>query len=266
MVSGIHFFRDSDLPFIELKLCNTTELSYKKHAHEEYSLSIVDHGSSSFWYEGKTTEICPKTVVLLPPESMHACNPVQENRWQYKMLYINAKWFRNFMKNRGSRLINTPIIRYASYNIFNMTNQMLVNLSGNASPLEKEASILGVFEQIIRRDQGIDDIDYRRNESKVKVIREYLHSNFLKRVTLDQLEQVSGLNKFNIIHLFKEAFNITPHNYQTSLRINHAKKELRKLRPIIEVALDTGFYDQSHFSKVFKNYVGITPDKYQKSI
>jgi len=81
---------------------------------------------------------------------------------------------------------------------------------------------------------------------------------------LDDLERVSGINKFHLIRLFKDEFGIPPHMYQTLLRINYAKRQLRKQKQITEVALEAGFYDQSHFHKVFKSHTGITPEKYEK--
>ncbi|MCL6477274.1 MAG: AraC family transcriptional regulator [Peptococcaceae bacterium] len=263
-MGGVQFYRDPDLPFFELKLSDTAGQSYMPHAHEEYSLGIIDHGKSSFWYEGKITEVYPKTIVFLPPGLIHACNPVQQNRWQYKMLFIDAKWVQDFKKSSCSFLSSSPVIRHAQDKFIYMINRMLGNLAGNDSPLEKEANILAVLDQIMEHEKRMSNTNCRQEKPKVKVIREYLHSHFQEKVTLNQLEQVSGLNKFRIIRLFKEAFHIPPHTYQTLLRINHAKKEIRKQRAITEVALETGFYDQSHFIKVFKGYTGITPDKYQK--
>ena len=56
-MGDIQFYRDSDLPFFELKKSSKSELSYKPHTHQEYSLAIIDYGKISFWYEGKKTEI-----------------------------------------------------------------------------------------------------------------------------------------------------------------------------------------------------------------
>ncbi len=261
---GIQFYHDKDLPFFELKLCNTRELSYKKHAHEEYSIGIVDHGRSRFWYEGKVDELYPKTMVFLPPDLVHACNPINRGLWKYKMLFINQDWVRGFMKSQGS-LFNESIVKdVSSYRTFQMVDRMMENLKSNASPLEKEESIVAVFEQALSGEKRICDMSCKKEQPKIVIIREYLRSCFLEKVTLNQLERISGLNKFYIIRLFKDLFKISPHTYQTLLRVNYAKKELGKHRQLAEVALEAGFYDQSHFIKVFKNYMGITPDKYQK--
>jgi AraC-type DNA-binding domain-containing proteins len=266
-MGGIQFYRDKDLPFFELKICNTSELSYKKHAHEEYSIGIVEQGISSFWYDGKVDEIYPETMIFLPPNLVHSCNPQRRNLWKYKMLYINKDWVQGFMQSRGSFTLNGPIVKDVSANgTLKTVGSMMKSLQSNVSPLEKEASILAVLEQSLTGEKKPCDMSCKKEQPKLKIIREYLQEQFLGKITLDQLERASKLSKFHIIRLFKEAFKIPPHTYQTLLRINYAKKELCRHRQLADVALEAGFYDQSHFCKVFKNYTGITPDKYQNLI
>jgi AraC-like DNA-binding protein len=53
-----------------------------------------------------------------------------------------------------------------------------------------------------------------------------------------------------------------PHEYQLQVRIARAKSALRTGSPIAQVALDMGFADQSHFTRVFKRLVGGTPAQY----
>ncbi|GMA97372.1 AraC family transcriptional regulator [Pelosinus sp. IPA-1] len=264
---GVQFYRDKDLPYFELKQCDTSQLSYKKHAHEEYSLGIVDKGKSSFWYEGKSEEVSPRTIVFIPPDLVHSCNPEQKEQWKYNMLFINAAWIDSFMNSEAKDLYQYPVVKNISDpEIFSMTNKMIENLVQNASPLEKEESIIAIFEKIVSQIDPVDKGRCKKELPKLQIIKEYLQSNFFDKITLDLLEKVSGINKFHIIRLFKEEFGIPPHMYQTLLRINYAKKQLRKQRQITDVALEAGFYDQSHFSKVFKSHMGITPDRYEKLI
>lgn len=265
-MDGIRYYRDKDVPFFELKMCSTTELSYKKHAHEEYSVGIVERGQSRSWFEGKVKETYPHTMIFLPPDFIHACNPSNKDEWKYKMLFINTVWMGGITKSKSSSLFNSPIVKsISSQKKFQAIEKLMESLMDNSTPLEKETNLLAVVEQAFT-GRKLYDSDARKIQPKLETIREYLHSRFLEKVTLDQLEQVSGLNKFNIIHLFKNMYKVPPHTYQTLLRVNYAQKALRKQRPLIEVALESGFYDQSHFSKVFKNYTGTTPERYQKFI
>lgn len=265
-MDGIRYYRDKDVPFFELKLCSTAELSYRKHAHEEYSVGIVEHGQSRSWFEGKVQETFPHTMIFLPPGFIHACNPCNKDIWKYKMLFINTAWTSGMTKNKSGSLFNSPVVKdVSSQKKFQTLKRLMESLMDNTTPLEKETNLLVIFEQALTGER-LYDLNAKKEQPKLRIIREYLHSCFLEKVTLDQLERVSGLNKFNIVHLFKDVYKVPPHAYQTLLRVNYAQKALRKHRPLIEVALESGFYDQSHFSKVFKNYTGTTPERYQKFI
>lgn len=266
-MQGVKFYRDKLLPFFELKVCNTAALSYKKHAHEEYSIGLIEQGRSCFWYEGKTETVASDRMVLLPPGLVHACNPMTPDNWRYIMLFVDAEWMKAFIGSRDEYSFDCPIIKSLSTTAgLQKSKTLLATIKTCKSPLEKETNILRLFEAALSGDKqtsGSDDLALFHNEPGVQRIREYLRDCFLEKVTLDQLAYVSGLNKFHVIRLFKAAYHIPPHAYQTLLRVNYAKNELRKKRRLIDVAMAAGFYDQSHFIKVFKSYTGVTPEQYQ---
>lgn len=265
---SVQYYRDEDLPFFELKFCDISDLCYKKHSHEEYSLGIVDEGESLFWCEGKQfARVSPGSLVLIPPDIVHACNPRQANHWKYKMLFLQPGWVGRCLAEEGCGPLQAPLVRDTSGQIFfRAIGCMLESLTAPATPLEKEAGIMTVLAQVFQEKTAPQEPASRRDQPELRLIREYLHSSYLDKITLDELEQLSGLNKFRIIRSFKDQFDIPPHTYQTMLRVNHAKRELRKSRPVADVACESGFYDQSHFTKVFKSHTGVTPERYQKML
>ncbi|NJL38895.1 MAG: helix-turn-helix transcriptional regulator [Leptolyngbyaceae cyanobacterium SM1_4_3] len=56
-----------------------------------------------------------------------------------------------------------------------------------------------------------------------------------------------------------------PHAYLEQIRINHAKALLLKGCPISQIAMETGYVDQSHFANRFKCFVGVTPRQFAQS-
>jgi len=61
----------------------------------------------------------------------------------------------------------------------------------------------------------------------------------------------------------REATGITPHAYRLNCRIELAKKFLQKGYDLSQVALECGFFDQSHFHRHFKAITTVTPKEYQ---
>lgn len=96
-------------------------------------------------------------------------------------------------------------------------------------------------------------------------VQHYLRSVRDQKLNLAELAQRFSLDKFQLIRHFKRQVGVTPNNYLTLLRIEQAKRLLAQGQPLVEVALETGFYDQSHFARCFRIQTGITPRSYQKS-
>jgi AraC-like DNA-binding protein len=79
------------------------------------------------------------------------------------------------------------------------------------------------------------------------------------------MAQHFALNKYQLIRHFKQQVGVTPSVYLTRLRVELAKNLLAQGHLLVEVALESGFYEQSHFTRHFRTYTGITPDNYQRN-
>ena len=82
-------------------------------------------------------------------------------------------------------------------------------------------------------------------------------------MTLEELAAVAFMNKYSLLRLFTKTEGITPYRYLETIRIGKAKELLAQDLEPAEVALMTGFSDQSHFSKFFKEVIGLTPGQYR---
>ncbi|MDX6281554.1 MAG: hypothetical protein QOH03_2625 [Kribbellaceae bacterium] len=96
----------------------------------------------------------------------------------------------------------------------------------------------------------------------VQVVRGYLEENYAATVSLDELARMVSLSPFHLARLFREEVGMPPHAFQLQLRLTRAKDLLRQGRPVSEVAIETGFFDLSHFTRHFKRHVGISPGRY----
>jgi AraC-like DNA-binding protein len=95
-------------------------------------------------------------------------------------------------------------------------------------------------------------------------VTDYVHENLGGDIGLSELASQVGLSPHYFSLLFKRAFGVSPYRYILSMRIDRAKRLLSERHMAIsEIALELGFADQSHFSKVFKTFVGATPRQYR---
>ncbi|MCX6148077.1 MAG: AraC family transcriptional regulator, partial [Candidatus Kapabacteria bacterium] len=93
----------------------------------------------------------------------------------------------------------------------------------------------------------------------------FLNQNFHKKITLNEISTIFQIDKFKLLRIFKSLVGLSPQEYLTSLRIENSKKMILENESIVNTALDSGFYDQSHFTNSFKKFVGVSPNEYRKS-
>jgi AraC-like DNA-binding protein len=93
----------------------------------------------------------------------------------------------------------------------------------------------------------------------------HLKQNYAERVELQDLAVVAGMSKFHFVRAFTAILGVTPHRCQLLLRHAKAKAMLREGSEIAQVAAHAGFWDQSHFDRSFRLFVGMTPTQYRQA-
>ncbi|CAM3403871.1 AraC family transcriptional regulator [Paenibacillus lupini] len=267
----VMFYRDHSLPFLEAKHCLKSDLAYQKHFHEEYSIGLIDTGETYAWCDGSMHRVEAGRMISFPPMMLHACHPEEGADWSYKMLFIKQEWLQG-LKQQELDQLHIPFLLGEGKNkaCRRYLNQTMDALAGSGTPLAIETSLIELMQAIV--SPNMSDFEHRGRSIKqdrkyVNLVSEYLHEHYTEKITLDDLERITGISRFHLIRLFKQSSHLPPHAYQNLLRINHAKTELmKKQRPIADIAAEAGFYDQSHFSRTFRRIVGATPQKYAISM
>jgi len=99
---------------------------------------------------------------------------------------------------------------------------------------------------------------------QVRRVRDYVCQNLGSDIGLSELADQTGLSPHYFSLLFRRAFGVPPYRYVLSARIDRARQLLSERgMSISEIALELGFADQSHFSRVFKSFARVTPRQYR---
>jgi AraC family L-rhamnose operon regulatory protein RhaS len=93
----------------------------------------------------------------------------------------------------------------------------------------------------------------------------YLHTNYNKKITIEELTDEFHINRTTLSGKFKKSMGITIIDYLIKLRIKMASIMLRDtLLPVSEILTRVGFNDSVHFSRMFKRCMGCTPSVYRE--
>ncbi|MDE2136732.1 MAG: helix-turn-helix transcriptional regulator [Gammaproteobacteria bacterium] len=102
---------------------------------------------------------------------------------------------------------------------------------------------------------------------RLRRVIDYMDENLSRDLTLAQLAAVAGMSPHYFAELFRQSTGRAPHQYVLQRRIDFAKRRLSDpRRSVIEAALDAGFQNPSHFARVFRKWVGISPSDFRSAI
>jgi AraC family transcriptional regulator len=100
---------------------------------------------------------------------------------------------------------------------------------------------------------------------KLRQITDWMAENVAVEFNLDRLAAQAGLSKFYFNRLFKNAMGMSPSRYQITLRMDEARRLLRETKKsVVDVALDVGYANPSHFAQLFRRETGLSPSDYRR--
>lgn len=102
------------------------------------------------------------------------------------------------------------------------------------------------------------------DDEKVRDAEHHLTGHFAHDVPVEELADVAGMSRRNLVRRFKQATGHMPGAYQQMLRVAAARRMLEDGAPSIEqVGLSVGYEDVAFFRRIFKRHCGITPSAYR---
>lgn len=103
-------------------------------------------------------------------------------------------------------------------------------------------------------------------QTVAEMAKKFIFDNYRSKITISDICDDIGCSKSTLITCFKREYGTTVNNYITNVRLTEAVNMLKMgERNIGEIAAETGFSDQSYFSKVFSAKYGIPPSEYSHS-
>jgi AraC-like DNA-binding protein len=263
----LKFWRLPQLDNLELLHAARVTHDYPRHMHEEYSIAVILQGTEITNCRGTNHSARPGDLLLINAEEVHSN---KSSGSEYRLVKVRAKTLQRMARDLGEPALAAPYFPELVVNdplLFRRLLDLHLKLEQNISALEQESAFLSTMGLLLTRTNK--DCRARRAATKagsedvyVRLVRDYLRSHYAENVSLTQLTSLTDLSPFYLLRVFHQHAGFPPHEYQTQVRIAHARKLIRNGTPLSQAALETGFFDQSHLSRNFKRIVGVTPRQY----
>ncbi|MBP6563765.1 MAG: helix-turn-helix transcriptional regulator [Neisseriaceae bacterium] len=253
-----------------------------EHAHHHCHILIKISGlDTSFSVQGKLQPLLHNTAVLINAWEPHAyASPKQATEHSLLLaLYIEPTWLASLEKKMHTsghpQFFAKPCVAISS-----ITQYLAQELASamfyqeEISPLVLENQLFDLVLSIIDRHALWRDIGLpanlhasTRRDPRIKKAIQLIQLSFMDDINLADIAQQCGLSRSHLFALFKKDTNLTPFVYVQMLRMEQAILYLSlEQASMADISLNLGFSAPGHFTRFFKDNLGITPSDYRNKV
>jgi AraC family transcriptional regulator len=235
-------------------------LRLPRHDHEKASLNIV---LSGFYEEkfGRRSYPCDQATVLLKPGGEFHSNDYGTGDTHCVMIEFGTlataqiRGFSNVLDDLWS-VRGGP----AAAAMRELCGEL--RLSDQASPMIIEGCIWRALGHAERQRRSVH---LGGRPQWLGRVEEYLRENPDRRMNLTEIAAMVSIHPAHLNKVFKRHFGVTVGTYLRHLQVERARLLLANPEiPLARIAADAGFFDQSHFTRVFKSATGTTPADFRR--
>jgi AraC-like DNA-binding protein len=242
---------------------------YPRHAHDYFVIGYVESGNQSYFYRGAKHLTPAGQLFLVNPDEPHTGEAASPNGYVYKTLCLGESYLSKLVEDIAGR----PHVPYFKGAViedailadrFTRVHRCLTAESGRA---ELEMALLNAVAHLIARnaERPVGFRRIREERRAVKIAREYIETHHESNLSLSKVASVAGLSPYHFARTFQGETGLPPHMYLEGVRIRRARKLLDQGRTIVFTALSVGYSDQSHLTRRFKLFTGVTPGQYLRA-
>lgn len=235
--------------------------SYPAHTHSTWTVLIVDEGAIGYDLDTRHAQAPPRSgVTVLPPHVAHDGHGLTRRGFTKRVIYLDEAMLDRHLIGRA---VDSPFLDDAELrDLVSILDRDLV--AGDS--LSGEAALALVRERLTWHLSGRPAPPSAAPARPVaRRAREILDAEPTGHPTLAAVADDLGVTVPHLIRSFTETFGISPHRYLIGRRLDHARGQLLAQVPVGDVAIASGFYDQSHLTRQFKRFLGTTPARFQRS-
>jgi len=262
------FWLARDFDNMELLRATYFKHRYVPHFHDEFAIGIMERGEEGFAYRRRDDWIAPEgTICAINPGEVHTGHATSKAGWTYRMFYPRLSVIMRALDGVVPVMDTMPVFSRPIFRddaLFRQMRHLHQILEFSDDPLERETATLSTFATLFLRyaDFKVRSSTEPDNPKAVQQAKDYIHAHYHQSITLQDLAAITHLSPYHLNRLFSAQMGLPPHAYLTQVRVDQARHLLMQGVPIAEVAIQTGFTDQSHLTRRFKRVAGITPGRY----
>ena len=244
------------------------------HYHSSYEIYYLYRGERIYFIHNKTYHIKEGTLVLIPPNVVHATLNAEGNIYERYLLsfskgdiwdvtdsFSDINFFEAFEKN--------IYVLNLSQREQLLVEAILQSMTDTKDTIEKKFLLTQLLFYVNMHPSTQQEISKKHLSNVQKTITEviaYINNNFNQELTLENVANNFFIDSCYLSRTFKKVVGISFVNYINNIRVMEAKKLLLSSdESITSIAESVGFRSNTHFGRIFKRTTSVSPLQYRKS-
>jgi AraC-like DNA-binding protein len=273
-------YLNEDFRFFHLKDKKSEEHTF--HYHDFNKIVIFISGNVTYVIEGKYYKLRPWDILFVGSNELHKSIIDPHEYYERIIIWVNSNFLVNHSTSDSDLSICFDLAIKEKIKLFRFSAENLNLIKDTLFSLEKEirdrdfgGKILqnSIFIQLIvylnrlilRAKTKKDEKDIQYDERIVNILT-YLNENLDSDLSIDNIASRFYMNRYYLMHHFKDQTGYTLHSYILQKRLAKAAMLIKKGLQIAYVSDQCGFKDYSSFVRAFKKSFGLSPKQYYKAI
>ena len=269
-------------PPVRIRYSEDNPAAQGPHLHSLYEIYYFQEGKCRYTIGDHRYELRPGDVLIMDGSTPHGANPDRNVPYRRTSVHFDPDYAERLCSVFGIDLLKH--FRNGSHRLLRLTAsqqsaiqeklETIIALDSQANDLafnRLHALFLDLLLMIheictISHNQSVN-VSRPAKEKIVWEILQFIEHHYREEFRLESLEKKLHLSKNHLSRIFREVTGIRITEYLNQRRINQAMVMLQskhKRRTIQTIGLEIGFKTHGHFTRVFKQYTGYSPQQFRQ--
>ena len=270
--------------FLQKSTVSTPGSMRNHHYHDYYEIYYLLAGDRYYFVKDKTYHIKSGSFVLIKPYDIHSTSKANENGYERYLISFRKKFLEDFLKGTDGEILLTSFINGGNVATFSEEDRVVVEniLSVMLTEYQRKepgylqflkASLMQLLLIVARygadrasNKVGITDY-FNPTHKTVSTVAAYINNHYSEDITLNSISNRFFISPCYFSRIFKETTGFSFVEYLNGVRLKEAQGLLAKTdKSVSEIGERVGYKINTHFGRVFKSSIGISPSLYRKKV